>query len=223
MPSRVKSPRKGRRVQRPKKRYVPRPDIRAKLLDAAEGLFREEGYGAATARRIANRVGMKHQAVFYYFDSQDELLLALFRRQADMYRERLEAALNSQYPLLSLWEVIGDADATKLGLEFMALATHNTAVRTEIARNAVSVRALETAAIARYLDSRGIKPRLSPQFVSILTNAMARLLVQEATLGIHAGHEEAETLVYNSFRNFEAAGDVDAGVEPIVDAISTSR
>jgi AcrR family transcriptional regulator len=222
MSSRAKPSRKRRRVQRPKRRHVPRPDIRATLLDAAEALFREEGYAAATVRRIASRVGMKHQVVFYYFDSHDDLLLALFRRKAESYRERLSAALNSNHPLRSMWDLISDPDATKFGLEFMALANHNDAVRAEIASNAATVRALEAEAVARYLKDRGIRPRLSPQLVSILTNALARLLVQEATLGIHTGHEEAEALVDNSLRNFEASGETDSGVEAVVDAMSSS-
>ena len=221
MPTRAKPFRKRRSVKRSKRRHVPRPDVRAKLLDAAETLFRDEGYAAATTRRIASRVGMKHQVVFYYFDSHDDLLLALFRREAESYRESLTAALNSDHPLRSMWEVISDPDVTKLGLEFMALANHNDAVRAEIASNAETVRALEAQAVARYLEHRGIRPRLSPQLVSILTNALARLLVQESTLGIHAGHEEAEALVDNSLRNFEASGGTASGVEAIVDAMSS--
>ena len=222
MSSRAKPSRKRRSVNRPKRRHVQRPDIRARLLDAAESLFRQEGYAAATARRIASEVGMKHQVVSYYFNSHDDLLLALFRRMAESHRERLKAALISEHPLSSMWEVISDPDATRLGLEFMALANHNSAVRAEIASNAEAVRTLEADGVARYLERRGIPPRLSPQLVSILTNAVARLLVQEATLGIHMGHKEAEVLVDNSFRAFEGRGDTDVGVASVVDAMSSS-
>jgi TetR/AcrR family transcriptional regulator, regulator of autoinduction and epiphytic fitness len=223
MSSRAKPPLKRRRVLRPKRRFVQRPDIRARLLDAAEALFREEGYAAATARRIASEVDMKHQVVSYYFNSHDDLLLALFRRMAESHREKLTAALDSEHPLSSMWAVISDPDATKLGLEFMALANHNSAVRAEIASNAEAVRTLEADGVARYLKKRGIQPRLSPELVSILTNAVARLLVQETTLGIRMGHEEAEALIDNSFRAFEGRGDTDAGVASLVDAMSSSE
>jgi TetR/AcrR family transcriptional regulator, regulator of autoinduction and epiphytic fitness len=223
MSPRAKSPTKRRRVVRPKRRFVQRPDIRAKLLDAAESLFRKEGYAAATARRIASEVGMKHQVVSYYFNSHDDLLLALFRRMAESNRERLKTALSSEHPLSSMWEVISNPDATRLGLEFMALANHNSTVRAEIASNAEAVRTLEADGVARYLQERGIRPRLSPELVSILTNAVARLLVQEATLGIRMGHEEAEILVNNSFRAFEGRGDTDAGVASVVDAMGSSN
>ncbi len=211
-------PEKGR-----KKRYSERPDVRMKLLDAAENLIRDEGYASATVRRIAKQAGLTHQAVFYYFGSLDELLLALYRRTADKHEERLSQALNSENPIRAMWDVVRDPSATGLGLEFLALANHNDAVRAEIAARAESFRELEAKAIERHLEARGITPRLSPQMVAILTNALARLLVQESTLGIHAGHDEAEALVEASFTNFETRGDSNADMEPIVGAIGSPK
>jgi TetR/AcrR family transcriptional regulator of autoinduction and epiphytic fitness len=204
-----------------KKRYVERPDVRQKLLDAAETVVREEGYAAATVRRIASRAGMTHQAVFYYFGSQDEMLLALLRRSAESYYSRLSTVLSSETPLRGLWNLVIDQHSTRIGLEFMALANHNETIRVEIASNAKKIRALEAEAIQKHLASRGIEPRLSPELVSILTNALARLLVQEATLGILDGHAEAEALVDESLRNFEAWGEANTEVAPIVDAMAS--
>jgi len=189
-----------------KKRYVERPDIRTTLLDAAEALVREEGYAAATARRIASKVGLKHQVVFYYFGTQDDLLLALVRRTSDQHREALTTVLGSEQPLRGLWNLLRDRHATKFHLELLALANHNEAIRSELASHAVTVRDLEAEAIARHLKARGIEPRLSPRLVSILTNALARLLVQESTLGIDAGHEEVEALVEAALRTFGLNG-----------------
>lgn len=205
------------------KRYVERPDVRQKLLDAAEAVFREEGYGAATVRRVAKRAGMTHQAVFYYFGSQDEMLLSLLRRVTESYCARLEEALSSDSPLRGLWNLVSDSNSTKIGLEFMAMANHNETIRAELASNAVKIRSLEAEAVKRHLEEKGIEPRLSPELVSILTNSLARLLVQEATLGIHAGHEEAEALVDESLRNFEASGESNKEVEPIVAAMSPTK
>ena len=202
-----------------KRRYVERPDIRAKLLDAAEALIREEGYGAATARNIAKRVGMKHQAIFYYFGSQDELLVEVFRRIAKQNREKLEDALQSESPIRGLWNVLRDPEVTRLTLEFMALANHNELICKEIATNAEEIRELEAKAIEAYLRDRGIAPQLSPKIVSILTNSAARLIVQEETLGIHSGHEEFIALSEASFDQFEKAGDTTVDADTIVDAL----
>ncbi|MCJ2180233.1 TetR/AcrR family transcriptional regulator [Novosphingobium album (ex Hu et al. 2023)] len=215
MTSDVKKPRR--------KRHAERPDIKEALLDATETLIREEGYAAATARRIASKVGLKHQVIFYYFGSQDELLAALFRRFADAQNERLKAALNSETPLSSLWHLHRDPESTRFTLEFMALANHNEVIRSEIAKNAETVRSMETEAVERHLRQRGIEPRMSPQMVTILTNALARLLVQEASLGIHLGHEEARRLSDASFAAFEAMGATIGGVEPIIDAMETGE
>lgn len=212
------SPKASRR-----KRHVERPDVRIQLLEAAEALILEEGYAAATARRIANRVGLKHQVVFYYFGTQDELLLELYKKVASAHYARLKAALSSEQPLSAMWEVNRNTESTRLALEFMALANHNELVREEIAKQAKRVRNMESKAIAQYLEAKGVEPRLSPQMVSILTNSMSRLLVQESALGIHTGHKEAEALVERSFRNFEMEGESNDEVEPIVAAMSTPR
>jgi len=207
-----------------RRRHVVRPDVREQLLDAAEVVIREEGYAAATVRRIATQAGLKHQAVFYYFGSHEDLLLAVYRRAADSHAEQLEIALNSDNPVRAMWNLNSDSLSTGLGLEFMALANHNETIRAEIARRSEEFRAREAAALKRHLAERGIEPRLSPEMVSILTNALARLLVQEATLGINAGHDEAIALVDASLSTFEARGysDLDE-MEAVVGAIGSSH
>lgn len=206
-----------------KRRYIERPDVRETLLDAAEALIRQEGYAAATARAIASRVGLKHQVVFYYFGTQDDLLLAVYRRAEESYRKDIAAALASDKPIRAMWDAARDPEATKLTLEFMALANHNDTIRSEIAKNTKEIRALEAEAVARHLRARGIEQRLSSQLVSILTNGVARLLVQEATLGIRTGHKEAEALVNDSLRVFETKGTVSDDVAAVVKAMTPPR
>jgi TetR/AcrR family transcriptional regulator, regulator of autoinduction and epiphytic fitness len=203
-----------------KRRHVERPDIRCNLIDAAEAIILEQGYAAATARAVANRAGLKHQAVFYYFGSQDDLLMAVLQRSIAMQRERLDAALGSEHPMSAMWNALRDPSAMRLTLEFMALANHNDAIRAEIASNADAVRSLEAGAITNYLAGRGIQPLLSPETVSILTNAVARLLVQEATLGIDRGHRGIIALADRSFQAFEASGDAAAALAAMISANS---
>ncbi len=50
---------------------------RQRVLDAAERLFRTEGYDAATIRRIADVAGMSTGAVFANFESKADLYRAL--------------------------------------------------------------------------------------------------------------------------------------------------
>lgn len=50
------------------------------LLRAAREVAAEEGWGAVTVRKIAERVGYRAPVVYEYFDSKDDLLLELLRR-----------------------------------------------------------------------------------------------------------------------------------------------
>jgi len=184
------------------RRYVEKPDVRTLLLDAAESILIDEGHAAATARRIADKVGLKHQIVFYYFGTQEELLLALFRRGANTHRQKLTAALQSANPLLEMWSVARDPASTRLKLEFLSLASRSEVLRKEVAANTEAVRQLEADTIAHYLAGRQIEPTFSSELVSILTNSVARLLIMEEIIGVTKGHEEADRLIVHWIKQF---------------------
>lgn len=199
----------GEKARAPRKvRDSEAADVRTALLDAAEAILLQDGYAAATARRIAGEVGLKHQVVFYYFGTQEDLLLALFQRQAEAHRQRLVAALASDQPLRALWGLVTDRSATKLTLEFLALANHSEAMRAAIADNAEAVRNLQVEALTRHMQARGAEPSLSPELLTILTNALARLLVQEATIGITGGHDTAEAMIAALLDRFDTGEDL---------------
>ena len=148
------------------------------------------------------------------------MLFEVLARSSARYHAKLLEVLESSRPLSGLWQVLTDKAGTKLGLEFMAMAGHNETIKKEIARNARKFRKLEAEAIERHLKSRNIKPRLSPTLVSLLTNSVARLLVQESALGIHIGHKELEQLVEKSFSDFETLDVSNIEVEPIVNKVA---
>jgi AcrR family transcriptional regulator len=65
-------------------------DTKDTILDAAERLFAEEGYGATSLRRILSEVGLNPAAIHYHFGGKDEVVEALFeRRLGPLNRERL--------------------------------------------------------------------------------------------------------------------------------------
>ena len=47
---------------------------REKLLDATAEIILQEGYAAATSRRVAEKVGVQRAVVYYYFPTMDDLL-----------------------------------------------------------------------------------------------------------------------------------------------------
>ena len=59
---------------------MPETDVRQRILDAAEALFAERGYGAATTREIAARAGIGKRMLFYYFASKEAVYRAVLER-----------------------------------------------------------------------------------------------------------------------------------------------
>lgn len=69
-------------------------DTKDRILDAAERLFAENGYGATSLRRIMNSAGVNVASVHYYFHSKEALLEAVLLRRAELAnQERLEMLL----------------------------------------------------------------------------------------------------------------------------------
>lgn len=56
-------------------------DTRARILNAAELLFTEQGFEATTLRQITGAAGVNLAAVNYHFGSKEELVREVFRRR----------------------------------------------------------------------------------------------------------------------------------------------
>jgi AcrR family transcriptional regulator len=56
-------------------------DTRRKILDAAERLFGEQGYGATSLRHIIAEAGVNLAAIHYHFGTKEELLDQLIMRK----------------------------------------------------------------------------------------------------------------------------------------------
>lgn len=52
-------------------------DTRAQILDAARGLFVEQGFDKTSLREVADEVGVTKAALYYHFRSKEDLLVAL--------------------------------------------------------------------------------------------------------------------------------------------------
>src|SRR6476659_8651446 len=107
-------------------RRIGAPDAknRSVLLDAAERLMLEEGYGAVTSRRVAEKAGLKPQLVHYYFRTMGDLYLAVFRRRAEQGLEAQAHGWQWPRPLWALWRYSSDPRISAFTVKFMALASH---------------------------------------------------------------------------------------------------
>ena len=125
----------------PARRRRPNDDsaTRTAFLDAAEAVMLEEGYAAVSSRRIASRAGLPN-AIHYYFETMDDLFVELFRRGAARSLERQEEVLASAQPLWAFWDLLLDRSNGDLNTEFIALANHRKAIRSEIAESSRTFR-----------------------------------------------------------------------------------
>lgn len=180
---------------------------RTALLDAAEALMQEEGYAAVTSRRLGAKAGVKPQLVHYYFETMDELFLALLRRRAERGLTFAAEALKTDQPLRVLWDQSNDPRETALNLEFMALANHRKVIRAEMGRFGDRLRQIQEQALARHFAARGIQAQIPPGVVTLLMASVGLTLVLEATVGMSNAHAETEALVETYLRQFEAGGE----------------
>lgn len=165
------------------------------LLDATERVMRNEGYAAASSRRIAEEAGVKQQLVYYYFKTMDELLLATFKRRTSLAFERIEQEIAAEQPIQTIWASWNSVIDAKLVFEFMALANHHEGVRKEVNRFTRLARRKHTAAIARQLEKSGtdVGP-LSAEALAFLLYSTALILGREAAMGVTDAHSEVRKL-----------------------------
>ena len=80
----------------------PKSDTRQRILDVALDLFTEQGYDGTSLREIAEQLGVTKAALYYHFESKEDILMALHMRIHDFGREAL--MLIGEGPVtLELW------------------------------------------------------------------------------------------------------------------------
>jgi TetR/AcrR family transcriptional regulator of autoinduction and epiphytic fitness len=182
----------------PKPRKVRDPDAgaRRRIMDATAALMRDEGYAAATSRRVAALAGVKPALVYYYFDTMDALFVEVLRAGAEASLARMREAITADDPLRALWLINSDSRATALNTEFMALANHRKAIGAELKAYAERVRDIETAAVTVALRAHGVDLReYPPVAVAMAITQLGRSLCNESAIGVTDGHAELRTVV----------------------------
>lgn len=189
---------------------------RIALEDAAEQLIREQGFGPITSRIVAARAGLKPQLIHYYFNTMDDLFVAVFRRGAQADLARLAAALQTEHPLRAMWKLSSDPKSTRFITEFMALANHNAAVRAEITLYAEKRREVQAAAVSQLMGKRGLEAGVRPMVVAVVMENVMRGLVLEAALDIELGHAEMDAFIESWLEQLDPIGK--AAAEPAAPA-----
>ena len=179
---------------------------RQRLIEATAKIMRDEGYAAATSRRVAAEAGVKQALVYYYFPTMDDLFVEVLRVGAETSLEHMRAALADDDPLRALWLINSDASRTGLNTEFMALANHRKVIRVELRAYAERVRDIETAAVTVALRANGIDlDEHPPVVISMLIAQIARSLCNESAVGVTLGHGEMRAYVDRHLKSFGSA------------------
>lgn len=174
------------------------------LLDAAARVLLDEGYAAATTRRVAGEAGVNSALISYYFDSLDGMFVALFRRGAERSFERLRAALGSDQPLWGFWDLVHDRSNSDMTMEFIALAKRREVLRHEIAEYSRRFRRAQIDALTGVLDGYGIDENRWPvSVVLVVLSGVSRFLLIEEAFDVDIGHAETEALVEAFIRDLE--------------------
>lgn len=169
---------------------------RARLIDAAYDLLAEEGYVAISARRIAARADVKPQLVHYYFRSMEELAITVFQKSCAVYYRLHDEALSSSDPVRAIWDLNSNLPEAQRMFEYIALARQYPALREEMKQSGENFRALQTEAIRRGFEQRGVEnPPVSPEALAGIMSAVARNFVIEGQVGVSSAHAEMRRFI----------------------------
>src|ERR1700682_4511248 len=180
-----------------------REATRVALIEATAQIILDEGYAAATPRRVAATAGVNPALVHYYFPSMDDLFVAVRTDKAEAILKRQREAMAESEPLHALW-LLNSAHDTQLLTEFLAMANHRKAIRSEIVSYAMRFRDVEEGAMTLALNARGIDLELFPPVVmSMIMGSLARMVFHEQGLGISRGHDQARAFIEQCLERFE--------------------
>lgn len=183
-------------------RIRPGPDrTKRLLLSAAERVMLADGYGAMTARRVAEEAGCAPSLIFHYFQTVDGLIIALYRRSAERELKRLNKLVKQDRPLAEFWNPNIDV---ALAAEFQAMAAHNEVLNDELARHAQTKRTLlEKAVDAALLRAKLDTKKFPPAGVAFLFSAIFRAFLMESAGGFDRGHAEALAIINDLLGDFD--------------------
>jgi AcrR family transcriptional regulator len=156
----------------------------------------DEGYAAVTSRRVAGAAGVNVGLVYYYFANMEDLFVALFRRGAERSLERQAKVLASSQPLWGLWDLTHHQTNPDLTMEFIALANHRKAIRSEIREYSRKFRQMQLDSLSTVLKDYGLDPGTwPPASIIVMMTGISRFLLMERAFDLEIGHKETVELI----------------------------
>lgn len=189
-------------------------DSRTALLDAADRLLIERGYGALTVRLVAAEAGVAHGLVRYYFGTLEGLLLEAFRRFTEQLHERQREMYARDIPFIDKWreamrfleETDRDSGYAKLWLEMQAMSWNRPEIREQLFEVNRGWRTIVGDAISAAMDDYGIDTDEYPVDAVLSLVLTFNIGVQvEAVGGITEGHRELLEMIDRMLVRLEEA------------------
>ena len=174
------------------RKTLARSNAEEALLDAAERLLVEVGYGGITTRRLAREAGLNHGLVHYYFGSVENVLIRALERFTDRLTQRQRAMYAADVPFIEKWRtamryLIEDAPYQKIWFELQALAWNQPEMRDRVARVNAEWRAVLTEAFAEPWHHYGIAMPLDALVSLVMT--FNEGIILERLSGVTEQHE----------------------------------
>lgn len=163
---------------------------RSQLIDEALKLIFEEGIGALTARRLAQRAGLGFQLVHYYFKSMDDLLISVIEQSMAAALAALDNAARSDNPLSALIDFHRGPQTAILSLEFEIHARSRPAIHEAIRTQIDRFKTAQAELMLSHLKLHNLDKHLPPLAMTIVLTSAFRVLALEGSLGAIEGHEE---------------------------------
>jgi AcrR family transcriptional regulator len=171
----------------------PRQAAEEKLLDAAERLLVEVGYGGITTRRLAAEAGVNHGLVHYYFGSLESVLVRVLERFTARLIRRQRGLYAADEPFVEKWRTAmryldEDFEYQKIWFELQALAWNRPNLRDRVDRVNDEWRGVLTEAFAEPRERYGIEMPLDALVSLVIT--FNEGIILERLSGITTGHAE---------------------------------
>lgn len=165
-------------------------DAREDLLEAAARVFAEKGFQAASVDEIAERAGVSKGALYWHFESKDDLFFALLEERVDRPLREAVARFESAPPEQDMapqaddilaWLVDQQRDLVLLQAEYWSLAARDPRLRARYAKRQADFRRAYARAIEARLEHRGEPPLDVPaeEIATALISAMHGLALEK--------------------------------------------
>jgi AcrR family transcriptional regulator len=191
-----------------------RRDATEALLDAAESLLVEVGYSAITVRKLADRAGVNHGLVHYYFGSMEEVALQTLERFTDRLIDRQVALYAAETPFVDKWRTAMrylradfESGYQKVWFELQAMAWNHDEMRDRLA--AVLRRWIDVLvpAFDVGLDELGVdKDRFPTVAVVALVTTFNQGVMLQHLSGVTNGHDELLEMIDRWLTDREGGG-----------------